>query len=84
MADRRHRHHSPPVRRPGDDDRIGSLAGLAVVAAALPVVLTVRTARTHAQRRQRGAPPSSPVQALAPLAVDPLGGGSNERHDTAA
>jgi membrane-associated protein len=64
-------------------DRVG-LAGLAVVAAALAVVLTVRAARSHAQRRQGGAPPSSRVQPLEPLTVDPLGGGSNERHDTAA
>ena len=64
-------------------DRVG-LAGLAVVAAALAVVLTVRTARSHAQRRHGGAPPSSPVQPLEPFAVDPLGGGRNERHDTAA
>jgi membrane-associated protein len=61
-------------------DRIG-LAGLALVAAALAVVLTVRAARTHAQRRHSGAPPSSRVQ---PLAVDPFGGGRHERHDTAA
>ena len=64
-------------------DRVG-LAGLAVVAAALAVVLTVRAARSQAQRRQGGAPPSSPVQPLAPFAVDPLGGGRHERHDTAA
>ena len=64
-------------------DRVG-LAGLAVVAAALAVVLTVRAARSHAQRRHGGAPPTSPVQPLEPLTVDPLGGGSNERHDTAA
>ena len=64
-------------------DRVG-LVGPAVVAAALAVVLTARIVRTHAQRRQGGTPPSSPVQALAPFAVDPLGGGSNERHDTAA
>ena len=64
-------------------DRVG-LAGLAVVAAALAVALTVRAARSHAQRRHGGAPPSSRVQPLAPFAVDPLGGGSNERHDTAA
>jgi membrane-associated protein len=64
-------------------DRIG-LAGLAVAAAALAVVLTVRTGRSQAQRRHGGAPPSSQVQPLEPLAVDPLGGGRNERHDTAA
>ena len=48
------------------------LAGLALVAAALAVVLTVRTARSHARRRHGGAPTSSPVQGLAPFAVDPL------------
>jgi membrane-associated protein len=64
-------------------ERVG-LAGLAVVAAALAVVLTVRAARSRAQRRHGGAPPSSRVQALEPFAVDPLGGGRNERHDTAA
>jgi len=64
-------------------DRVG-LAGLAVVAAALAVVLTVRAARTHAQRLHGSAPPSSPVHALEPFAGDPVGGGSNERHDTAA
>jgi len=63
-------------------DRVG-LAGLAVLAF-LAVVLTVRTGRSQAQRLHGGAPPSSRVQALEPLAVDPLGGGSNERHDTAA
>ena len=64
-------------------DRVG-LAGLAVVAAALAVVLTVRAARSHAQRRQGGGPPSSRVQALEPLIVDPRGGDRHERHDTAA
>jgi hypothetical protein len=64
-------------------DRVG-LAGLAVVAAALAVVLIVRTGRSQAQRLHGGAPPSSRVQSLEPFAVDPLGGGRNERHDTAA
>jgi membrane-associated protein len=64
-------------------DRVG-LAGLAVLGAAVAVVLTVRAARSHAQRRHGGgAPPSSRVQALEPVAVDPPGG-RNERHDTAA
>jgi membrane-associated protein len=43
-------------------DRVG-LTGLAVVAAALAVVLTVRTARSHAQRRHGGAPPEQPSPA---------------------
>jgi hypothetical protein len=64
-------------------DRVG-LAALAVVAAALAVVLTVRTVRFQAQRRHGGVPPSSRVQPLEPNAVDPLGGGRNERHDSAA
>jgi membrane-associated protein len=64
-------------------DRVG-LAGLAVVGGALAVVLTVRAGRAQAQRLRGGAPPSSQVQPLEPFAVDPLGGGSNERHDTTA
>jgi membrane-associated protein len=71
------------VSWPQHGDRVG-LAALAVVADALAVALTVRTARSHAQRRHRGVPPSSRVQPLEPNAVDPLGGGRNERHDTAA
>jgi len=64
-------------------DRVG-LAGLAVVGGALAVVLTVRAGRSQAQRLRGGAPPSSRVQPLGPFAVDPLGGGRHERHDTAA
>jgi membrane-associated protein len=64
-------------------DRLG-LAGLAVVAAALAVVLTVRAARSQAQRLHGGALPDSRVQPLEPLTVAALGGGRNERHGTAA
>jgi hypothetical protein len=63
---------------------LDGLAGLAVVGGALAVVLTVRAGRSQAQRLHGGAPPGSQVQALEPLTVDPLGGGRNERHDTAA
>jgi hypothetical protein len=59
------------------------LAGLAVVAAAFGVVPTVRAAGSRVQRLDGGAPLAA-ESAPWTLAVDPLGGGRNERHDTAA
>jgi membrane-associated protein len=57
-------------------DQMG-LAGLAMLGAALAVVLAVRAARSRAQQLPAdGALPSN--------RVEPLTGGRNERHDTAA
>jgi membrane-associated protein len=57
-------------------DQIG-LAGLAMLGAALAVVLAVRAARSRAQQLPAGG-------ALAGNRVEPITGGRNERHDTAA
>jgi membrane-associated protein len=57
-------------------DQMG-LAGLAMLGAALAVVLAVRAARSRAQQLPAdGALPSN--------RVEPITGGRNERHDTAA
>jgi membrane-associated protein len=57
-------------------DQMG-LAGLAMLAAALAVVLIVRAARSRAQQLPADG-------ALAGSRVEPSTGGRNERHDTAA
>jgi membrane-associated protein len=57
-------------------DQMG-LAGLAMLGAALAVVLAVRAARSRAQQLPAGG-------ALAGNRVEPITGGRNERHDTAA
>jgi membrane-associated protein len=57
-------------------DQMG-LAGLAMLGAALAVVLAVRAARSPAQQLHLDG-------ALAGNRVEPIIGGRNERHDTAA
>ncbi|HKO83365.1 MAG TPA: DedA family protein, partial [Actinomycetota bacterium] len=55
----------------------GDQMGMAMLGAALVVVLAVRAARSRAQQLAAGG-------ALAGSRVEPVTGGRNERHDTAA